>query len=246
MTTVEGIKIETPNQNKILLEETFYVLTKKNCVFRVKLLKKGLSLVKESESHLKEQLIPINDIIGCRCLRSKKPERSCSCQSLPRSSSLKVVEENSVELDDTDVSAYLYIYAYLLQNAKGTPNRRERTIITLRFRSFDKFEDNHREAQRWRTTIKRLINGDHISYSQIIDFSMSHRFKEKRKLLVLCNPKSGAGRGKTIFQEKVAPMLQEAEIPYDLHVTKYANFAREFVRTSNLYQWSGIIVVSLA
>ncbi|XP_045464751.1 sphingosine kinase 2-like [Harmonia axyridis] len=243
MTTIEGIKIETPNQNKILLEETFYVLTKKNCVFRVRLLKKGLSLVKENESHLKEQLIPINDIIGCRCLRSKKPERSCSCQSLPRSTSLKVVEENSVELDDSDASAYLYIYAYLLQKAKGTPNRRERTIITLRFRSFDKFEDNHREAQRWRTAIKKLINGDHVSYSQIIDFSLSHKFKENKRLLVLCNPKSGAGRGKSIFQQKIAPILQEAEIPYDLHITKYANFAREFVRTSNLYQWSGIIVV---
>lgn len=104
------IKSEDDNQNRILLEETFYVLTKKNCVFKVRLMKKGLCLVKETETNIKEQIIPITDIIGCRCLRSKRQTKHCVCQSLPRSKSLEVVEESSVELDDTDTSAYLYIY----------------------------------------------------------------------------------------------------------------------------------------
>lgn len=243
MTNPEIKSNESTNQNKVLLEETFYVLTKRNRVFRVRLYKKGLSLVKESETHYKEQLIPIKDIIGCKCLRSKKIKKSCSCQSIPRSSSFKVVDEDSKELDDSDCSAYLYIYAYLLNEIKKNSNKRERTIITLRFRSFDKFEDNNKEAQRWRTLIKNLIKGDNVTHSQVLDISFNQKYIENRNLLVLCNPKSGAGRGKNIFQDKVAPLLQEAEIPYELIVTKHANFARNFVRNLNLGQWTGILVV---
>lgn len=237
------IKSEEDNQNQILLEETFYVLTKKNSVFKVRLTKGGLCLIKESESNIKEQVIPIRDIIGCRCLRSKKQSKKCACQSIPRSNSLEVVEESSNELDDTDSSAYLYIYAYIFQSPKSSNKKRERTIITLRFRSFDRYNDNNKEAQRWRTAIKKLIRGEAVSRASIFDFTLSNKHKENRRLLVLCNPKSGPGKGKYVFQQKVVPILQEAEMPFDLFMTKYANFAREFVRTNYLYQWTGIVVV---
>lgn len=235
-------KAEDLPRERVLLEETFYVLTKKNSVFRVRLTKNGLSLIKECENNFKEQTIPIKDIIGCRCMRSKKQRKSCSCQSLPRTS-LKVVDENSGERDDSDVSAYLYIYAYILQCSRGIPTRRERTIITLRFRSFDKYEDNHKEAQRWRTAIKQLIRGENVTNTNILDFTMISRPKEDRRILVLLNPKSGAGKGRNIFQQKIVPMLLEAEVPYDLHITKHANFARQFIRTCNIFQWNGILVV---
>lgn len=238
MTTDDGKP--DPNLNKTILEETFYVLTKKHSVFRVKLTKSGLSLIKENENQVKTQLIPIKDIIGCRCLRSKKPGNSCACQSLPHTSSLKVVDEKSGEHDDSDVSAYLYIYAYILQS---NSNKRERTTITLRFRSFDKYEDNYKEAQRWRTVLKKLIRGEEISHINITDYNTISHIKESRRLLVLLSPKSGSGKGRILFQKKIVPVLQEAEIPYDLHITKYANFAREFVRSCNLFQWTGIIVV---
>lgn len=231
------------SQERILLEETFYVLTKKNSVFRVRLTKKGLSLIKESDNQEKKQTIPTRDIIGCKCLRSKKSTTSCSCQSLPRTT-LRVVEENSGEQDETDISAYLYIYAYILQNNKNGHCKRERTIITLRFRSFDKYEDNNKEAKRWRNAIKQLIKGEQAQYESG-ETPIMHKINEQRKLLVLCNPKSGPGRGKVIFQDKIVPILQEAEIPYDLHITKHANYARDFVRSCNIYQWSGVVVVRL-
>lgn len=238
------IKSEEENQNQILLEETFYVLTKKNCVFKVRLTRNGLCLIKETETNVKEQVIGIRDIIGCRCLRSKKQSKHCVCQSIPRSNSLEVVEESSLELDDTDTSAYLYIYAYIIQSTKGSNKKRERSIITLRFRSFDKFEDNNKEAQRWRTAIKKLIKGEIVTTSSLSEFTISNKYKETRRLLILCNPKSGAGRGKQIFQQKVVPILQEAEMPFDLVMTKHSNFARQFIRVSNLYQWHAIVVVS--
>ncbi|XP_030753752.1 sphingosine kinase 1-like [Sitophilus oryzae] len=235
--------MDSKAEDRILLEETFYVLSKKSSVFKVRLTFKGLHLIKDSEQHFKEQIIPIKDIIGCQCLRSKRKTKNCTCQSLPRSDSLQVVEENSTDSDDSDTSAYLYIYAYIIQGNKETNKKRERTIITLRFRSFDRYEDNNKEAQRWRSVIKRLIKGEPLNNFTLNEFSLTHRHRETRRLLVLCNPKSGAGKGKQIFQQKIAPIINEAEIPYDLHMTKYANFARDFVRTHNLFQWTGIVVV---
>ncbi|XP_017775948.1 PREDICTED: sphingosine kinase 2-like [Nicrophorus vespilloides] len=237
MMTEIQLKKDELSPGRILLEETFHVLTKKNSVFRVRLTRNGLSLIKETDNQIKETLISTRDIIGCRCLRSKKETSTCSCQSLPRAT-MNAVEENSGEQDDSDVSAYLYIYAYIMQSNKGVPMKRERTIITLRFRSFDKYEDNNKEAQRWRMVIKELIKGDQVDN---IPSGLNHN--EQKKLLVLCNPKSGPGRGRAIFQQKIVPILQEAEIAYDLHMTKYANYAREFVRTCNISQWSGIVVV---
>lgn len=143
-----------------VLEETFYIFSKKNTVYKVKLTEKGLSLVKDSNGQTKTETIRIDDIVGARCMRSKRktPAGSCVCGPNPRKKDLKVVDEFSYEQDENDVSAYLYIYAYVIKKYRvKSGERRERMTITLRFRSFDKFEDNMREAQRWRTAVKCLI-----------------------------------------------------------------------------------------
>lgn len=252
----------------VLLEETFYVQSKTNCVFRVQLTSTGLCLAKEmsqTRNISKQQFIAIDDIIGSRCLRSKKRSKigctSCQLKSLPHSNSLQVVEDTSAELDDNDASVYLYIYAYIIHgNSAGSSRsnnnnsvtnsakkeRRERAIITLRFRSFDKYEDNNREAQKWRYAIKKICHGEVVNRNDLMEIQNSERvmrFKDNRRLLVLCNPKSGSGKAKSVFQSKVAPILQEAEILYDLHMTRHANYARDFIKNSNLYQWTGIVAV---
>ncbi|RVE53712.1 hypothetical protein evm_001604 [Chilo suppressalis] len=224
------------SKEHVYLEETFYILSKKNSVFRVRLTSKGLSLTKETEGNSKEQTILLGDIIGSKCMRSKRRRpgaSSCVCSSLVGSQQLKVVDENSGDLDENDISAYLYIYAYILKHSRRNL-KRERTTITLRFRSFDKYEDNNKEAQKWRTTLKCLISGQTIANMPPLN---------DKKLLILLNPKSGKGKARELFQTKVAPLLQEAEVPYELHVTKYAQFAREFVRTRNVYAWKGIVAV---
>lgn len=223
--------------NSVYLVETFYITTRRKNIFQVKLTQNGLCLRKECNGDTKEQVIQLQDIIGCRCLRSKRKIQgmsSCACSSLPTASTLKVVDENSVDLDETDVSAYLYIYAYILKKTRQG-RRRERTTLTLRFRSFDHYEDNNREAQKWRNTIKQLIKGE-----PPIKLQKSY---ESKRILILLNPKSGPGKAREIFQQRVAPVLLEAEIPYDLHVTKRANFAREFVRTKDINLWHAIVVV---
>lgn len=272
--------------NSIQLVETFYVTSKKNTVYYVKLTEKGLTLRKETNVTAKEQTILLQDIIGCRCLRSKRKRKnnsSCTCAALPGTgpAELKVVDENSVDLDESDVSVYLYIYAYILEKN----GHRERTTITLRFRSFDNYEQNNDEAQKWRSAIKYLINCDpnaQQQQQQHIDEQYHHKKqyqtytsnnvtsppvnvtppansvpvpppatspfqvyvpKDMRKVLILLNPKSGSGKARETFQKYVAPVFTEAEIPYELQVTKYANFAREFARRCTINEWRSIVVV---
>ncbi|CAG5088845.1 Similar to Sphk2: Sphingosine kinase 2 (Mus musculus) [Cotesia congregata] len=205
-------------RSSTLLEETFYITSKKNTYYRVKLTEKGLSLEKESNGGTKTETIALGDIIGCRCMRSKRRNTgSCACRPTISKPQMRDVEFNETYSgwDQLDTSAYLYIYAYTLKKArvKGAP-RRQRTTITLRFRSFDKYQDNLREASRWRLAIKFLLN-----------------------------PKSGPGRSREIFQRRVHPILSEAEKLYEVHVTKCQNYARDFIRTRNIYQWSGILCV---
>ncbi|KAJ2943614.1 hypothetical protein O0L34_g16722 [Tuta absoluta] len=236
VSNVEDSEHNADIKEQVYLEETFYILSKKNSVFRVRLTSRGLVLTKETDGNAKEQTILLRDIVGSKCMRSKRRRPgagSCVCSSLVGPQQLKVVDENSGDLDENDISAYLYIYAYILKHSRRSL-KRERTTITLRFRSFDKYEDNNKEAQKWRTAIKCLISGQAITYAPPVN---------EKKLLILLNPKSGPGKARELFQSKVAPILQEAEVPYDLHVTKYANFAREFVRTRNVYSWRGIVAV---
>lgn len=237
MDVSNGVELRNADsKDQVYLEETFYILSKKNSVFRVRLTSKGLSLTKETDGKAKEQTIVLRDIIGSKCMRSKKRRPgagSCVCSSLVGQPQLKVVEENSGDLDENDISAYLYIHAYILKRSRRTM-KRERTTITLRFRSFDKYEDNNKEAQKWRATIKCLITGQPITHMPP---------SNDKKLLLLLNPKSGPGKGREMFQSKVASILQEGEIPYDLHVTKYAQYAREFVRTRNIYNWRAVVAI---
>lgn len=272
----ESDSIEMSDESKMAngsvnLTETFYITAKKNTVFRVKLTEKGLTLRKENKVSAKEQTVPLQDIIGCRCLRSKR-RRNKSCTALPGPAELKVVDESSLDHDESDVSAYLYIYAYILKNSQRRGNsRRERTTITLRFRSFDKYADNNREAQKWRTAIKQLIylaanpncelpspiilqstnvpptaiNMTPPAHSVAVPTSPLRLYmpKDTRKVLILLNPKSGSGKAREMFQKNVAPVFIEAEVQFELHITKYANYAREFVRSHDIYSWRSIVVV---
>lgn len=46
------------------------------------------------------------------------------------------------------------------------------------------------------------------------------------KLLIVLNPKSGPGKSREIFDSEIMPILTEADIPYDLYVTRARNDAR--------------------
>ena len=63
------------------------------------------------------------------------------------------------------------------------------------------------------------------------------------RILVIVNPKSGAGRARESFQTRVAPVLAEAELPYELHVTRHPGDARHIARSRDLDLYRAIIVI---
>lgn len=93
---------------------------------------------------------------------------------------------------------------------------------------------NHPIHLNWLKLIKPFI---------IIAASPTVSLDEVQRLLILLNPKAGPGRAKEMFQTKIAPILTEAEISYDLYITKHPNYARDFVRLKDVYQWNGIVAV---
>jgi sphingosine kinase len=199
----------------VYLEETFYVLVKKNTVFRVRLTDEGLSLSKEGDGTSKEQTISVRDMVGCKCVRGagSGSGAACACTSLGRRHAAQN-DESEPDSEGSDPSAYLHVYAYKLKGGIRGDGRR-RTSLTLRFRSFDRFEDNNKEALKWRTAIKCLIDGRPVDLTP----PPPRLIQDERRLLVILNPKSGKGKAREAFQRAVSPVFFEAEIPYDLQVS---------------------------
>ncbi|XP_054727404.1 sphingosine kinase 1 [Anastrepha obliqua] len=189
----------------------------------------GIFLRRETgeQNEISEQRICMEDIIGSSCgPRLKKSHRGslASCRRINEDSEV----ENATQ---KDTSAYLHMYAYI-KNEKGAM-RRERTVRILRFRSFETYEENLKVAERWHHAIR------------INQAAAKNRLGEKQ-ILIFLNPKSGKGKGREMFHKQVAPVLKEADMPYELHVTAHSNYAREFVRKHNdlLRCYSAILIAS--
>ncbi|XP_058977879.1 sphingosine kinase 2 [Musca domestica] len=230
--------------NGIELTENFYINNrnkrKHNLKIQVQLNANGIYLRRETPDHdqITEQLIRMEDIIGSYCGGKVKKKTGGVLHSCKRKQEEDEEQHHSEGSTDSqrqsqqqqDISAYLYIYAYV---RKEKPLRRMRTVRILRFRSFLTYEDNLKSAERWQRAIKINKGSDMHSLG-------------RKPLLIFLNPKSGSGKGRVMFQKQVIPVLKEADIPYELMVTTHANFAREMVkkRQDLPQKYSGIVVAS--
>ncbi|XP_034482223.1 sphingosine kinase 1 [Drosophila innubila] len=253
--------ISTPNvaaEDLHNVSDTFYTSQRKGShVFRVRLDASGFTLQRESPSGvtIKEQTVKLCDIVGARCMRLKKSSRSlarCACvnpgtpaaggagrKGATPSKCSTASKEDYYVCDGGDASAYLYLFAYVLKKKSLRSSlHRERTVLTLRFRSFDTFEDNMREADRWYRALRWQL---HNTLEEIFVDRLDE--SRRRRALVLLNPKSGSGNAREVFNMHVAPVLNEAEVPYELFVTKHSNYAIEFMSTRRLDDWCSIIAV---
>ncbi|XP_014279332.1 sphingosine kinase 1 [Halyomorpha halys] len=241
---MESVDEITPSPT---LEESFYLISKKNTIYRVKLSEKGICLQKECSGIIKTQTVLLEDIVGCRCMRSRRYQQKCKWRPRINKKSPNQLEEeenSSVLWDDSDISVWFHIYAYIIKKGKVfTHKKRDRMVITLRFRSYDRYEDNLKEAQKWKVTLKYLMSSLHTGTIPSCYFLPSD-IKIDNKLLVILNPKSGIGKAREVFQSKVVPILDEAEISYYLHCTTHAHDAQSLVRKENLWQYMGGIVVA--
>ncbi|TRY71562.1 hypothetical protein TCAL_13065 [Tigriopus californicus] len=68
--------------------------------------------------------------------------------------------------------------------------------------------------------------------------------RHKKPLLILVNPKSGVGTALKIFQDLVGPILDEADVPYNMVLTTRSGYGQDLVVNEDLSRWGGIVIIS--
>lgn len=138
-----------------VLEGNFYACSKKSSFYQVKLSERYLSLVKSSGTIIKTKIISLNDVVGCKCSRRRRRiGEKCDCH--PKQKNIFSFMENTE--DETDCSSYLHVYCYILKDFRiVSGQRRERFKITLKFRQYKSYEDNLKDALKWKFVLQQLI-----------------------------------------------------------------------------------------
>ncbi|XP_074647436.1 sphingosine kinase 1-like [Tubulanus polymorphus] len=131
-----------------------------------------------------------------------------------------------------DYMAYFGIYSYPYRRKLLGQSVRKRQTVTFCVSTHGTFNKNKEIADNWRTKILGQI---HTGMTLI---------PQNKKYLILLNPFSGPGKALQLFREKIAVMLGESEMPYELIITEYANHARNIMKLLTLSEWAGVIIVS--
>lgn len=167
-----------------------------------------------------EEIISLKDIVGCRFAQStNNPTLDLQLSN--------VIGRETAPNEDQ----YIHIFAYVLQpTSRGI--HRSRKYYTLDFPPLkhQQVKNDNERAEMWRSTIMNLKAGD-----------TKIAATERRKMLVIVNPKSGPGKAHEIFKQQVANILTEAEIDYDLQITGTPNSGRKFVKNCDIYTYRSII-----
>ncbi|XP_064087561.1 sphingosine kinase 2-like [Macrobrachium nipponense] len=130
--------------------------------------------------------------------------------------------------------AFFTIYAYPFASLS---RKKKRTRVSLSFvvDKEDTYEKNLAIANEWRSAVYSAIRGKGHTRSSI---------NRRKKLLIVINPNSGPGKAHRIYKKQVAPILGEAEVPHEVLITKAANHALNLVRSMDLDQYAGLVIVS--
>ncbi|CAF0860727.1 unnamed protein product [Brachionus calyciflorus] len=131
-------------------------------------------------------------------------------------------------------SSYLILYVYLKNEINS---KRKRLTYELEFAKFEIYDENFKHVSNWHNELDRLLK-EKIKKS-------SGCCNKLKPYLVFVNPKSGAGKAKNIYFERVCPIFAEANISDTLVFTQNPNFAREYIKSVKcLDEFAGILVIS--
>ena len=135
-----------------------------------------------------------------------------------------------------DTAAYLTINANprILNNEPNGPNgikkafKRSKICIELAFNKFKTDQENYNHLLKWQKKANQKLG-----------------IKSPRKrFLIFINPKSGPGKSVDIYLKHAFPMFLESHVHNNVVLTENPNFAKEYVKTNDLSEYKGIIVVS--
>ncbi|CAF3675084.1 unnamed protein product [Rotaria sp. Silwood1] len=162
------------------------------------------------------ELISIDDIYGCLCMKDNKNPIQC----------------------------HLNLYLYSLQKTKGisgTFSKKlslQRSQLLLTYAKFNDYESNLAAVTRWHYYITNAI---YLRRNLPLDIATT---KRNKRALVFVNPAGGAGKAYRLVMEHVIGVWSEAEFTYHIIVTEFAGHARDYVQAIQLADWSGIVLAS--
>ncbi|CAF3900164.1 unnamed protein product, partial [Rotaria sp. Silwood1] len=80
-------------------------------------------------------------------------------------------------------------------------------------------------------------------FSLILTEYLSKLKHRPRHLVAFVNPHSGKGKGSSVYEKKVLPLFEEANINVKTIYTKYANHARDYISEQSLDDYDGLVSV---
>lgn len=145
-------------------------------------------------------------------------------------------------LKKNDKNAYLTIYAYPKEkkkNKKVESLKRKRITVELECGLFNTYDENLMHVNKWQKHLESIIKNKEFD-SSLVDNNNNN----DKPYLVFVNPKSGSGKAKNIYFERIIPVWSEANISDNLFLTEYANHARNHVKKIKIKDYRGLIIVS--
>ncbi|XP_078317345.1 sphingosine kinase 1-like isoform X1 [Crassostrea virginica] len=181
-------------------------------------------------------VIDLNDVIGCHIDTSvNKQGNSGPCDCI----------KSSLVSDRTECLLSVYFCPKKKKRFLSSSYERRHCTLTLGLSQHPDYNVNKGVCENWRRTILNLSNNNNNDKSMSTPTDIeSFELPLQRKLLVLINPFSGAGKALQIFQNGVSHMLEEADIFFKMVVTEYAGHATEVMRKLDLSSWYGVVIVS--
>lgn len=211
-----------------VLKDTFRLYPNTDVIYDVELLEKCVVFQPCSKNDGgSERPIPtevsLDEIIGCHVMK---------------------VAEDVTSLKHS--VSYFCVYAYHLvrQKRRNAGQRRRKRTYVFEVDKEVSYEGNLAISRLWQSALLWLLRGVRLERTPGGVAVIPRELPAQRHYLVIVNPKSGPGRSLEIFLHRVRPILAEADISHLLLVTERQNHAKEFIKSLNLKQWSGILVIS--
>ncbi|XP_039183927.1 sphingosine kinase 1 isoform X2 [Crotalus tigris] len=98
-------------------------------------------------------------------------------------------------------------------------------------------EENRRVAETWVRTIRELS-------APSLEGGIYGLLPQKCQVIVLLNPRSGAGQALNLFTSQVQPMLTEASIGFHKFVTEKHNHAWDLARNEDMSKWDAVVIMA--
>ncbi|XP_070595983.1 sphingosine kinase 1 isoform X2 [Erythrolamprus reginae] len=98
-------------------------------------------------------------------------------------------------------------------------------------------DENRRVAETWVRTIRELS-------APQLEGGIHGLLPQKCQVMVLLNPRSGAGEALHLFTSQVQPMLTEASIGFHKFVTEKHNHAWDLAREEDMSKWDAVVIMA--